>query len=188
MKFPLLGAILAVRIAVARGVYNLHEVGNGTQVDLKTNKFPTLTLRDNEPTPTYCGTFKFHCNEKNAPACNNACFFHYCRNGDKNYPTYTRASSAEKTGNGYDAGCKNMPPDERDRWGSPCNYDLFAKKFSVPQNLKKPSCDEWPPASVKLNRGAHPPSLRCMEESQNNGECWDRCIVFIFPPVLCLSH
>lgn len=74
----------------------------------------------------------------------------------------------------YDGGDKNGP--NRQSSGcqsggqSVCIAMPFSQKFNDPQDLSKPSCDEWPMANVKNDGKKVLNVLRCIEQSENSCE------------------
>ena len=103
------------------------------------------------------GIWQLDCSK--APgACNNACFSIFCLKQDTKKMYYDAAKNnvANRKKSGCDAG------------KSICNASPFSQKLNDPQNLKKPTCDEWPMAEVKQDKSTPPNVLRCIEKPENS--------------------
>ena len=176
MKLQIFIAALLLPLGFAQNaMYAKSVLGNFTDIDRKVER-ELIDLAQAHPRDIKardgrdCGKFIFYCGfEDTADACNNACYDIQCRNGDT---TFTKnGGRKERMKNSVNSGC-------RARGGSPCRNNLFAQRFSYEQKrgggLLEPSCDEWPPASIKQSSlstpGRKSNSLRCMEMSANNGK------------------
>lgn len=95
---------------------------------------------------------------KAAGACNNACFSVICLQQDTKKMYYD--SSNNNDDNRKKSGC--------DAGKSVCNAMPFSQKLNDPQDLTKPSCDEWPMAEVKNDNDKHPNVLRCINQAENS--------------------
>lgn len=101
----------------------------------------------------------WHLDCSKAPgACNNACFSVVCLKQDTKKMYYD--SKDNNDANRKSSGC-NAP-------NSVCNAMPFSQKLNDPQQLKQPSCDEWPMAEVKNDNNKAPNVLRCINQPENS--------------------
>lgn len=103
------------------------------------------------------GTWNLDC--KGAPgACNNACYSIICLQQDTKTMYYD-------PGNNNDA---NRAASGCNPGKSVCNATPFSQKLNDPQQLKQPSCDEWPMAEVSQSKNTNPNVLRCIDQPENS--------------------
>ena len=118
----------------------------------------SLVVERRNPTDSHDrGTWHLDCT-KAAGACNNACFSVVCLQQDTKKMYFDSGSNNDA--NRKSSGCQAP--------NSVCNAMPFSQKLNDPQELKKPSCDEWPMAEVKNDNNKAPNVLRCIEQSENS--------------------